>query len=322
MGFPIDKPIPLKYEAIHRGNATTHHTHILYTYKGLVYCNKCGMKSNSELRKLSHPCNPPTEYGLANLKAIAEGNLPSVYKPRNKPTPSKHSTPTSRPLPSRIGLLHQQQQPTDEQKYTTFFGNLRTDSNFNSPSTITSSSSNIPPNTRDLLELANAGEQVIWPQGLDYVIASSLIQQEDALIATRSLPNVPQERGPFDFPYGSAEQEPLCNSAPRLQGIDQEQSGDPSPPKVYPRQESHPVPRPKPKLGPCTFRRCITSLKEYRSRTRSVGFKVDNASASSSHAISNDMHQEHNVLREFVFNSRHPDLRRVLGRVRTAAADT
>ncbi len=27
-------------------------------------------------------------------------------------------------------------------------------------------------------------------------------------------------------------------------------------------------------------------------------------------------------LREFVFNSRHPDLRRVLGRVRTAAADT
>ena len=76
IGSSIDRPIPLT-QSIHIKSSTTHVTHKLYIFKGLVYCNVCGTRaSSSGLRDLSRPCHPPTSYGKQSLVALNKGKTP------------------------------------------------------------------------------------------------------------------------------------------------------------------------------------------------------------------------------------------------------
>ncbi len=60
---------------------STHPTHKLCTFKGIVFCNRCGCRSISHLRKLRIPCKPPTEHGRISLAAIRAGrNPPNIFQ--------------------------------------------------------------------------------------------------------------------------------------------------------------------------------------------------------------------------------------------------
>ena len=82
IGSAADRPIPLPYEAIHIGNRNVHSSHNLNQYRGLVYCSKCGCRSEgSVLKKLSQPCQPPTKsYGAPAVKALLNGKKPPGMK--------------------------------------------------------------------------------------------------------------------------------------------------------------------------------------------------------------------------------------------------
>jgi hypothetical protein len=68
---------PTKVSAtIHIGNSIAHHSHELFMYRGLIYCNKCGGYGQSKLRLLSSQCEEPKEAGTRNLEAIAKGQMP------------------------------------------------------------------------------------------------------------------------------------------------------------------------------------------------------------------------------------------------------
>jgi len=72
-----DRPVPIPYMEVHVGNNITHTSHTMLRYRGLVYCKKCGNRGTySQLRKLSKPCTPPTDYGRKSLSALAQGKLP------------------------------------------------------------------------------------------------------------------------------------------------------------------------------------------------------------------------------------------------------
>ena len=75
--FTHSRPEPLLSKNLHVGNQYVHHTHKLQTYRGLVYCGKCGYrKGTNQVKRLAKPCMPPDSNGLANLKAISKGELP------------------------------------------------------------------------------------------------------------------------------------------------------------------------------------------------------------------------------------------------------
>ena len=76
LGSGTDRPIPIPYEEVHIGNKSTHHSHSLFRFKGLVYCNKCGTRGSTKLHKLGSQCQPPTQYGEDSLKALRAGRLP------------------------------------------------------------------------------------------------------------------------------------------------------------------------------------------------------------------------------------------------------
>ena len=47
------------------------------SFKGTVYCTKCGSSSQQHtLGKLALPCLPPTQAGLNNLKLLKQGKPP------------------------------------------------------------------------------------------------------------------------------------------------------------------------------------------------------------------------------------------------------
>ena len=76
IGSNIDRPNPLTFELIHKGNYDTHHSHKHYNYRGVAYCNKCGNRAIAKMHKLRLPCTPPTVYGKQTLAAINNGQLP------------------------------------------------------------------------------------------------------------------------------------------------------------------------------------------------------------------------------------------------------
>jgi hypothetical protein len=53
-----DKPRPLNdADVFHIGNRVTHVSHVLYMYRGLIYCNKCGARAGvNRIRKLANVC--------------------------------------------------------------------------------------------------------------------------------------------------------------------------------------------------------------------------------------------------------------------------
>ena len=53
------------------------HTHELFMYRGLVYCNVCGGFGKSKFTRLAKPCQPPKEAGDRVLRAISNGVMPA-----------------------------------------------------------------------------------------------------------------------------------------------------------------------------------------------------------------------------------------------------
>ena len=72
-----NRPVPIMNNMLHIGNQIIHFSHSLSVHRGLVYCNKCGSRKAADvLKKLAHPCEPPSTYGKATLKAILSDKLP------------------------------------------------------------------------------------------------------------------------------------------------------------------------------------------------------------------------------------------------------
>ena len=62
---------------MHIGRHSTHPTHHLASYKGLIYCVKCGSYTTSRhIIKLSRVCRPRTQHGERALAAIHADRLP------------------------------------------------------------------------------------------------------------------------------------------------------------------------------------------------------------------------------------------------------
>ena len=73
----VDRPVPLPFECCHIGNQAVSFTHSLRTFKGLLYCAKCGaISQGSVLGKLAKTCTPPSTYGLRNIRNLNRGILP------------------------------------------------------------------------------------------------------------------------------------------------------------------------------------------------------------------------------------------------------
>ena len=76
--FKVDeiRPVPLKAEIVQLGNRSSHPTHQIFHFKGLIFCNKCGYRGPQKLVGLFRPCKPPSQQGKQNLKDLAAGRLP------------------------------------------------------------------------------------------------------------------------------------------------------------------------------------------------------------------------------------------------------
>jgi hypothetical protein len=71
------KPIKVD-ESLHRGNADTHSSHTLFSFRGLIYCNRCGARAGaSQVRLLAKPCDAPGQHRNQVLKCINCNNLPN-----------------------------------------------------------------------------------------------------------------------------------------------------------------------------------------------------------------------------------------------------
>lgn len=76
IGSDKDRTIP-HFDTRHIGNACVHSSHKVHTFRGLIFCAKCGSLSCGEiLAKLAKPCMPPTSYGKRNLICIYDNKLP------------------------------------------------------------------------------------------------------------------------------------------------------------------------------------------------------------------------------------------------------
>ena len=85
LGSALDRPVPVTFEKLVVGRQEVHSTHKVYTYKGLMYCRKCGGHAGTGhiIQKLSKICKPvdslPSSkgrWGRAVIDAIQNGELP------------------------------------------------------------------------------------------------------------------------------------------------------------------------------------------------------------------------------------------------------
>ncbi len=76
-GSNIDRPIKLLFSHVHIGNQCAHVSHDLYIFCGLIYCNRCGVRSGRlGFKLLAKQCGPPSEYGLQSLNALKQRKKP------------------------------------------------------------------------------------------------------------------------------------------------------------------------------------------------------------------------------------------------------
>ena len=74
---PRDFHRPTKVnEVIHMGNSSTHHSHDIYNYRGIIYCNKCGNFGVQHFCNLARQCQDPKTAGLRLLRCIDKGQMP------------------------------------------------------------------------------------------------------------------------------------------------------------------------------------------------------------------------------------------------------
>ena len=72
-------PIPIN-QPIHLGNQLSHSTHKMNSFRGLIYCSKCGARAGpNQIRYLARQCEPPSIAGQRTLNAIENGVLPQGY---------------------------------------------------------------------------------------------------------------------------------------------------------------------------------------------------------------------------------------------------
>ena len=77
LGAFHDRPVHIAFDHVHIGNLDVDFSHELMSFKGIVYCNKCGsISQQSKLGKLASPCLPPSQAGLNNLKLLKSGRPP------------------------------------------------------------------------------------------------------------------------------------------------------------------------------------------------------------------------------------------------------
>lgn len=76
IGKNHDRPQPMRFEATHIGNNVVHPSHNIYMYKQMLYCNSCGSRASTALKKLARRCEPPTPAGIAALKKFRAGKHP------------------------------------------------------------------------------------------------------------------------------------------------------------------------------------------------------------------------------------------------------
>ena len=164
VGTSEEQPIPVFYTHMRRGRHNVHHTHKLYVYKGLPYCNKCGCRAGCNVLKgLAEPCQPPTDYGKASLCAIRDGRLPAGLtswpsEPQSKSIRTKAIVAMSDPVAKRPKVMRPNRVP---------LGSSFAMSLTSSGSEITHPPQVFQHDLQDLLELHDAGHVVIWPEGYD-----------------------------------------------------------------------------------------------------------------------------------------------------------
>ena len=67
------------YDSIHIGNSCAHVSHELYSYRGFIYCGKCGNYGVQHFSGLARECHAPKLAGARFLKNIASGQLPCGF---------------------------------------------------------------------------------------------------------------------------------------------------------------------------------------------------------------------------------------------------
>ena len=75
---PVQDHKPTKFnDSVHLGNRTSHSSHDLFKYRGIIYCNTCGARAGTnQIRNLGTQCEPPNEGGRRVLSAIKLGKMP------------------------------------------------------------------------------------------------------------------------------------------------------------------------------------------------------------------------------------------------------
>ena len=89
----FDRPTPLKSEIVHIGKQSSHPTHQLFPFRGLVFCRKCGYRGPTFMVNSARRCEPPGQQGLRNIKALLNGQLPhGLDQWPDSNTPGHHAT--------------------------------------------------------------------------------------------------------------------------------------------------------------------------------------------------------------------------------------
>ena len=199
IGSCVDKPIPLHSNILHIGNQTAHHSHKLLIYKGLVYCNKCGMRGVHKFHNLSRQCNPPTTYGKVTKEAVAQGKLPPLmthWPDEQQPPAAKKVTRAAKQQVTssrRIGLPYPGEPIAPINPVLLPIG-FRVQTPLRREREIGDTH---PPNPYplvpannplvDLVELHAVGEKVVWPVGYNAIIASRFLEDYKHAVSTAYL---------------------------------------------------------------------------------------------------------------------------------------
>ena len=87
IGTDREQPVPINYDNMKIGHQTIDMSHKVFTYKGLIYCRKCGGHAgkNHIIHKLAHPCKPgetleQQRWGKQVVDKIQAGQLPYGVK--------------------------------------------------------------------------------------------------------------------------------------------------------------------------------------------------------------------------------------------------
>ena len=179
IGSDEDRPVPLPMEMRHIGNRSTHSSHKLCCFRGLIYCSSCGMRGPSKLVNLSLPCTEPSEYGRRNLAAINAGMLPEQLEAwPDESVPLKkidrtHKGRDSDPPPSFLGVRIKRPKTIFNPAGLSYSAPYSSDRPALSPA-----EQALPPYLLNLFELSSLesnGIAVNWPDGLTTSTAHQLI---------------------------------------------------------------------------------------------------------------------------------------------------